>query len=303
MKQEGRNKKTFERKKPAPLRFEVEENSELLTFLLAKMASRSRNDVKVLLRDKCVFVEGEAISQFNHNLLRGQKVEIRWEKQPEEIKFRGLKILFEDQFLIVIEKEAGVLSIATEKQRDNTAYSILSAYVKKQDPANKIFVVHRLDKDTSGIMMYAKSQKTQKALQENWNENILERTYLAVVEGTVLNSKARIVSNLVESKALIVYSTQNEEIGQKAITNYEVSKTSKKHSLLKVNLETGRKNQIRVHMKDIGHPVIGDEKYGASTDPIKRLGLHAWVLSFTHPVTKDPMRFETEVPKAFLGLF
>lgn len=299
-------KRTFSQKKkgkPNDLKFEVEQDSELLVFLLEKMPQKSRNDVKVLLRDKKVFVEGEAISQFNQPLRPGQKVEIRWEKQPEEIKIRGLKIIFEDQYLIVIDKEAGVLSIATEKQKENTAYSVLSEYVKRQDPANKIFVVHRLDKDTSGIMMYAKSQRIQKALQENWNDNILERTYLAVVEGIVAKPVGKIISYLIESKALIMYSSQNPEHGQKAVTYYEVTKTSKKHSLLQVNLETGRKNQIRVHMKDLGHSVIGDDKYGATTNPIKRLGLHAWVLSFTHPVTKELMRFETEVPTLFLGLF
>jgi 23S rRNA pseudouridine1911/1915/1917 synthase len=306
MRQQKDTRKAFAQKKkgkPNDLKFEVEKDTELLFFLLEKMPQKSRNDVKVLLRDKKVFVEGEAISQFNQPLVLGQKVEIRWEKQPEEIKFRGLKIIFEDQYLIVIDKEAGVLSIATEKQKENTAYSILSNYLKKQDPANKIFVVHRLDKDTSGIMMYAKSQKIQKALQENWNDNILERTYLAVVEGIVTKPVGKIISYLTESKALIMYSSQNPDHGQKAITYYEVTKISKKHSLLQVNLETGRKNQIRVHMQDLGHSVIGDEKYGAATNPIKRLGLHAWVLSFNHPLSGETMRFETEVPKVFLGLF
>lgn len=289
--------------KPADLKLEVEKDAELLIFLLEKMPHKSRNDVKVLLRDKHVFVENKVISQFNQPLKTGQKVEIRWEKPPEEQRLRGLKIIFEDQYLIVIEKEAGVLSMATEKQKENTAYSVLSEYVKKADPANRIFIVHRLDKDTSGIMMYAKSEKIQKALQENWNENILERTYLAVVEGNPKEPNGTIISYLVESKALIVYSTKNPEKGQKAITHYETFKTSKNHSLLKVNLETGRKNQIRVNMQDLGHPVIGDAKYGATTNPIKRLGLHAWVLAFTHPVSKEAMRFETEIPKVFLGLF
>ncbi|MBK6979357.1 MAG: RluA family pseudouridine synthase [Cytophagaceae bacterium] len=289
--------------KPADLKLEVEKDAELLIFLLEKMPHKSRNDVKVLLRDKHVFVENKVISQFNQPIKTGQKVEIRWEKPPEEQRLRGLKIVFEDQYLIVIEKEAGVLSMATEKQKENTAYSVLSEYVKKADPANRIFIVHRLDKDTSGIMMYAKSEKIQKVLQENWNENILERTYLAVVEGNPKEPNGTIISYLVESKALIVYSTKNPEKGQMAVTHYETFKASKSHSLLKVNLETGRKNQIRVHMQDLGHPVIGDAKYGATTNPIKRLGLHAWVLSFTHPITKEAMRFETEIPKVFLGLF
>ncbi|MCA0366038.1 MAG: RluA family pseudouridine synthase [Bacteroidetes bacterium] len=295
--------KFSQKKKLIDLKFVVEKETELLIFLLEKMPQKSRNDVKVLLRDKHIFIEGKASSQFNQKLNVGQKVEIRWEIKPQEQKLRGLKIIFEDQYLLVIDKQAGLLSIATEKQKENTAYHILSEYVKKLDPAYRIFVVHRLDKDTSGIMMYAKSEKIQKALQENWNENILERTYLAVVEGNPKDPNGTIISYLVESKALIVYSTKNPEKGQKAITHYETFKASKSHSLLKVNLETGRKNQIRVHMKDLGHPVIGDAKYGATTNPIRRLGLHAWVLAFTHPVTKEAMRFETEMPKAFLSLF
>ncbi len=192
---------------------------------------------------------------------------------------------------------------STEKQKDNTAYSILSSHVKKQDPRNRIFVVHRLDRETSGLMMFAKSEKIQKLLQESWNATIEERTYLAVVEGYVEKKQDTITSYLVESKALIVYSSKNPEVGQKAVTHYEVLKSNKNFSLLKVNLETGRKNQIRVHAKGMGHSVIGDEKYGAKTDPIKRLGLHAWVLAFKHPTTGKDFRFETEIPAKFTNLF
>lgn len=298
-----KNKKIQQATKPESTQFKVTEETELLVFLLAKITNKSRNDVKVLLRDKQIYVDGQAITQFNHALKPEQIVEVKWKKGPEEIKYRGLNIVFEDQYLIVIEKQAGVLSIATEKQKDNTAYSILSSHIKKQDPRNRIFVVHRLDRETSGLMMFAKSEKIQKLLQESWNATIEERTYLAVVEGYVEKKEDTIESYLVESKALIVYSNKNSEIGQKAITHYEVLKSNKNHSLLKVNLETGRKNQIRVHAKDIGHSVVGDDKYGAKTDPIKRLGLHAWVLAFKHPITGKDMRFETEIPAKFIGLF
>lgn len=283
--------------------FKVTEETELLVFLLAKITSRSRNDVKALLRDQQIVVDGKPITQFNHPLKPEQVVEVKWRKAPEEAKYRGLNIVFEDQYLIVIEKQAGVLSIATEKQKDNTAYSILSSHVKKQDSRNRIFVVHRLDRETSGLMMFAKSEKIQKLLQESWNATIEERTYLAVVEGYVEKKQDTITSYLVESKALIVYSSKNSEVGQKAVTHYEVLKSNKNFSLLKVNLETGRKNQIRVHAKDMGHSVVGDEKYGAKTDPIKRLGLHAWVLAFKHPITGKDFRFETEMPTKFTGLF
>lgn len=283
--------------------FKVSEETELLVFLLVKITSKSRNDVKALLRDKQIYVDGQPVTQFNHPLKPEQVVEVKWKKAPEEQKYRGLSIVFEDQYLIVIEKQAGVLSIATEKQKDNTAYSILSSHVKKQDPRNRIFVVHRLDRETSGLMMFAKSEKIQKLLQESWNATIEERTYLAVVEGYVEKKQDTITSYLVESKALIVYSSKNPEVGQKAVTHYEVLKSNKNFSLLKVNLETGRKNQIRVHAKDMGHSVVGDEKYGAKSDPIKRLGLHAWVLAFKHPITKKDLHFETEMPLKFISLF
>lgn len=288
--------------KPTETKFVVKEETELLVFLL-KNINKSRNDVKVLLRDKHIFIEGHPVTQFNHLIKPEQVVEVRWTKTAEEKKQKGLSIVFEDQYLIVIEKQEGVLSIATEKQKDNNAYSTLSAYVKKESPANRIFIVHRLDRETSGLMIFAKSEKVQKLLQESWNETIEERTYVAVTEGSVEKDEGTVVSYLVENKALVVYSSQNPEVGQKAITHYEVLRRSNKYSLVKFNLETGRKNQIRVHAKDIKHPIVGDAKYGATSNPINRLGLHAWVLSFKHPVTKENLRFETEVPAKFMKLF
>ncbi|MES2520075.1 MAG: RluA family pseudouridine synthase [Bacteroidota bacterium] len=290
-------------KKQAENQFEVTEDVQLLTFLLAKMPKKSRHNVKAILRDKQVLVDNRAVTQFNHILKPKQIVSIKDGKAPQEQRYRGLKIIFEDQHLIIIEKQEGTLSIATEKQKLHNAYSILSDHIKKEDPRNRIFVVHRLDRETSGLMMFAKSEKVQKLLQESWNATIQERTYLAVTEGQVRNSEGTIESYLVENKALTVYSTNNPDHGKHAITHYETLKATEEHSLLKVNLETGRKNQIRVHMKDLGNPIVGDEKYGSKTDPIGRLGLHAWVLSFIHPMTNEEMYFETPIPKKFLWLF
>jgi 23S rRNA pseudouridine1911/1915/1917 synthase len=290
-------------KNQAENQFEVTEDVQLLTFLLAKMPKKSRHNVKAILRDKQVLVDNRAVTQFNHILKPKQIVSIKDGKAPQEQRYRGLKIIFEDQHLIIIEKQEGTLSIATEKQKLHNAYSILSDHIKKEDPRNRIFVVHRLDRETSGLMMFAKSEKVQKLLQESWNATIQERTYLAVTEGQVRNSEGTIESYLVENKALTVYSTNNPDHGKHAITHYETLKATEEHSLLKVNLETGRKNQIRVHMKDLGNPIVGDEKYGSKTDPIGRLGLHAWVLSFIHPMTNEEMYFETPIPKKFLWLF
>jgi len=290
-------------KKKQEVHLTVSEDTVLMKFLLSQIPYKNRDNFKTLLNDQQIRVDGEVITWYNHPLSPGQEVIVGWDKTPPTKQYPGIKILFEDPYLIVIEKNTGVLSISTEKVKDQTAYSILSRHVKEQNPSNRIFIVHRIDRETSGVMIFAKSEEIQAKLQENWNDTILERTYLAVVEGEIDRPKGTIVSYLHESIALIVYSSKKSTEGQKAITHYKVIKKNAKFSLLEVNLETGRKNQIRVHMQDIKHSVIGDKKYGSTINPISRLGLHAQVLAFTHPITKAPMRFETPIPKAFLKLF
>ncbi len=281
----------------------VMEPALLMNFLQQHFSDKSRTTIKSILTHRQVSVDHKIITQHDHALLPGQTVIVNWGRTPEEIHYPGMSILFEDEFLIVIEKEAGLLSIASDKETDKTAYSMLSHHVKKEDPKNKIFVVHRLDRETSGVMLFAKSQEIQFLLQEEWKKTIMERTYIAVVEGTLDKDHGTITSWLRESKALIVYSSQDPEKGQKAITHYKVLKQKGTYSMLEVNLETGRKNQIRVHLKDIGHSIAGDKKYGAITNPLRRLGLHARILSFKHPKTGMVVRFETQIPPRFLKLF
>ncbi|HWQ42644.1 MAG TPA: RluA family pseudouridine synthase [Desulfosporosinus sp.] len=282
---------------------EVTEHAELMKFLVAKLPDKSRSDIKSLLAHRQISVDNEVITQFNHPLETGQQVTVNWTKVLIEKQPQGLKIVFEDPYIIIIEKQAGLLSISTSTEKEQTAYSVLSEHVKKRDPKNKIFVLHRLDRDTSGVMMFAKSEKIQQLLQNAWKEAVLERSYVAVVEGLVSKEQGTITSWLTESKAFIMYSSRTPNDGQKAVTHYQVLKKNKNYSLLEVKLETGRKNQIRVHMKDIGHSIIGDKKYGATKHPIGRLGLHARVLAFTHPVTGEEVRYETDIPKVFLNLF
>lgn len=282
---------------------EVTEPTELMKFLLGAIPSKSRSDIKSLLAHHQISVGNEVITQYNYPLELGQQVVVHWtkvliEKQPE-----GLNIVFEDLHIIIIEKQAGLLSISTATEKEHTAYSILSEHVKKRDPKNKIFVLHRLDRDTSGVMMFAKSEKVQQLLQNAWKEVVLERSYVAVVEGLVSQEQGTITSWLTESKAFIMYSSRTPNGGQKAVTHYQVLQKNKNYSLLEVKLETGRKNQIRVHMKEIGHSIIGDKKYGATKHPIGRLGLHARVLAFKHPITGEEVRYETDIPKEFLNLF
>ena len=290
----GKEKQTY---------LEVTEQDELMKFLLVQLPNKSRNDIKSLLAHRQISVDNEVITQFNHPLLSGQQVVVNWAKVLIEEQPAGLNIVFEDPYIIIIEKQAGFLSIATATEKEQTAYSILSDHVKKRDPKNKIFVLHRLDRETSGVMMFAKSEMIQQALQKAWKEAVLERTYIVVVEGAVTKEQGTITSWLTESKAFIMYSSHTPNNGQKAITHYRVLKKNKHYSLLEVKLETGRKNQIRVHMKDIGHSVIGDKKYGATKHPIGRLGLHAQVLAFKHPTTGEVVRYESEIPKVFLNLF
>lgn len=282
--------------------FKVEKENELMKFLMEKMPENSRNSIKSLLTNKRILVDGKLESQYNYKLTPGQEVSISKTRVVSQ-KLKGVSILFEDNDILVVEKEKGILSVGTEKEKKNTAYSILKDYLKEQDPKNKIFVVHRLDRDTSGVMIFAKTAKAQDILQTNWNELVKERSYVALVEGNVKKDKDTIVSYLAENKAYISYSTDNPEEGKKAISNYKVIRRNKNYSLLEVNIETGRKNQIRVHMKELGHSVVGDKKYGATKNPINRLGLHAYTIVFNHPITKEVVSFTSKIPTEFLGVF
>jgi 23S rRNA pseudouridine1911/1915/1917 synthase len=283
--------------------FQVTEKALLMEFLMAQMPGKSRSKIKFLLGKKRVLVEGQPVSQFNYPLTAGQKVEISKESVKANKAPQHFSIVFEDEDLIVIDKQSGLLTISTEKEKRATAYSLLSDHVKEQDPENKIFIVHRLDRETSGLLLFAKSERVKHHLQELWNETVVDRTYLALVEGKIEKKEATVTSYLVEGKTFVVHSTQDSKKGKIAITNYKVFKQNKHYSLLKVNLETGRKNQIRVHMQDLGHSIVGDKKYGATGSPIKRLGLHAQKLSFIHPVNGKKMEFETEIPPVLLKVF
>ncbi|MEL7589254.1 MAG: RluA family pseudouridine synthase [Prolixibacteraceae bacterium] len=290
-------------KKPETARFIVKETEELMKFLIAQLPHKNRNNIKTLLKKREVLVDGKAITQFNYLLRTGQKVELSTSRAPRGRQMPGVVVVYEDQDLIVVNKRAGLLSMATDKEKRQTVYSLLSGYVKEDNKDNKIFIVHRLDRETSGLMMFARSREMQELLQESWKQTVSERTYLAVIDGQLDPPEGTVSSYLFESSVFIVYSSQDPEKGDKAITHYKTIRSNELYSLLKLNLETGRKNQIRVHLQDLKHPVIGDKKYGSKSNPIGRLGLHAWVLAFTHPRTNEKLRFETSVPGSFLKLF
>ena len=202
----------------------------------------------------------------------------------------------------MVNKGYGLLSMGNDKVKDGTAYSILKDYLKRKDPRNKIFIIHRLDRDTSGLMMFAKNEKAKEAMQHNWNNMVLNRKYVTVVEGHVEEPQGVVRSYLGETSQFEVFSTDDPSQGKLAVTRWTRLKEGSEYSLLEVELDTGRKNQIRVHMKDIGHPISGDRKYGAEASPIHRLALHARTLRFIHPVTRREMLFETPVPSSFIRL-
>lgn len=283
--------------------YKVKESGELLPFLITAIAGKGRNAIKSMLTRGQITVNGRSVKAHNYALLPGMTVSVHTERAKEEPVMTGLRILHEDESVLVIDKEAGLLSIASAQEKELTAYRQLMAHVRRSHPNNRIFIVHRLDRDTSGVMMFAKSEAVQQALQQSWQESVRERSYVALVEGAVKQSEGRIESWLKETSTLKMYSSPTPNGGQLAITHYKTLEAGRDYTLLEVRLETGRKNQIRVHMQDLGHPIVGDKKYGSKSKAIGRLGLHARVLAFVHPVTGKLMRFQSAIPKAFMKPF
>lgn len=276
----------------------ITSENTLLSFLYETLQGESKTTIKSLLSHKQIVVNDKPTTQFDTPLKPGDKVGIYFDQSHSILSHSMLNILYEDDSIIVIDKASGLLSMATERDKEKTAYHILSDHVKKKNPRNCVFILHRLDRETSGVMMFSKSQKIQETLQKNWDQAITERKYIAVVEGQPRQSEGTIKSYLAENNSYLVHTTTADK-GKLAITRYRVLKSNGQYSLVELDLETGRKNQIRVHMQEAGCPVTGDKKYGAKTNPIRRLALHAFKLRFIHPVTREEMNFETPFPKRF----
>jgi len=284
-------------------RLPVTEPAELMKFLMEKIPAKGRNSIKSLLTHRQVLVDEQVVTQYNYPLQVGQEVVINWSLVRSKEHEKGLKIIYEDTAIIVIDKSPGLLSMASDKEKERTAYHQLTDYVRNNNAEDRIFIVHRLDRDTSGVMVFAKNEEAKHAMQDAWKDIVVDRAYVAVVEGRVKQREGTIESWLKETKTRLMYSSYTKGDGQEAVTDYKVLQAGSKYSLLEIRLKTGRKNQIRVHMQDIGHSIIGDKKYGSKINPIGRLGLHAHILAFYHPVSGELMRFETEVPKKFTRLF
>lgn len=282
--------------------FPVNKDIELLDFLFEVLKGQSRNSVKSILSNHRVSVDGAPITQFNFKLTKGDIVIIS--KTPIRKRTRSnLPIIFENDEMIVINKPSGLLSIASDKEKGSTAYRMLTDYVQQKDKHNRIYVVHRLDEDTSGVLMVVKNQKLQQALQDKWNDLVKSRGYYAIVDGVLTKKSDTIKSYLKKNSQNMMYSSKKAGDGQFSITHYKVMKEKDNYSLLDVHIDSGRKNQIRVHLGDIGHNVVGDDKYGNPTNPINRLGLHAYELQITHPFTGKLLKFNAPIPKEFLSLF
>lgn len=280
----------------------VSQQQPLLEFLLANV-NESRTKVKATLQGRGIKVNGKTVSQFDFMLQPGMKVAVSMSKRNQQtFKSRFVRIVYEDRWIIVIEKQPGILSMAAGHSSLNVK-TVLDDYFRKSRQKCTAHVVHRLDRDTSGLMVYAKDIETEQILEHHWHQIVYDRRYVAVVSGEMESDEGTIENWLKDNKAYVTYSSPVDNGGKLAITHYHVLDRTTEHSLVEFRLETGRKNQIRVHSADMGHPVCGDVKYGNGDDPIHRLCLHAWLLCFTHPVTGERMKFETPVPTAFRQLF
>lgn len=282
-------------------RYTVEEEAPLMDWLLAHLGE-SRTKVKATLQGRGIKVNGKVVTQFDYALKPGMKVAVSKSKHNNAFKSRYLKLVYEDRYLVVVEKNVGVLSMAAGHSSLNVK-TILDDYFRQTRQKCQAHVVHRLDRDTSGLMIYAKDKQTELALEADWHRTVYDRRYVAVLSGEMAENEGTIANWLKDNKSYITYSSEVDNGGKYAVTHFHVLGRSAEHSLVEFRLETGRKNQIRVHAADMGHPVCGDTKYGNGDDPLGRLCLHAYLLCFYHPVTHAKMEFETLIPQTFKSLF
>lgn len=279
------------------------EPAGLMQFVAAKMPDTKRNDIKKWLKYGHLSLNGTVTTLFSAPVNPGDEVKVNLSRPFVVFRHPRLQLVYEDEDVIVVNKGYGLLSVGTQSfRKEESAYDILREYVKRQDPRNKLYVVHRLDRDTSGLLMFTKSEEACETLRHNWNNMVLERYYVALLEGSLEEDSGVIKSRLMENNQFVVYSTKEPDEGKLAVTRYKVLKRGNGLSLVEFSLDTGRKNQIRVHASEMGHPIAGDRKYGAQTSPIHRLALHARTLRFAHPVTKKDMNFQTPVPREFAGV-
>lgn len=282
--------------------YEVMQDDTLLNFLLNNV-KESRSKIKATLQGRGIKVNGKTVTQFDFPVAKGTKIDVsKTKRNNDKLRSRYVKIVYEDQYLVVIEKNIGILSMAAGHKSLNVK-AVLDDYFKKSRQRCTAHVVHRLDRDTSGLMIYAKDMETEQILEHNWHDIVFDRRYVAVLSGEMEEDEGTIENWLKDNKAYVTYSSPVDNGGKYAITHFRTLDRTTEHSLVEFKLETGRKNQIRVHSADMNHPVCGDVKYGNGDDPIHRLCLHAYMLCFYHPVTHQPMEFQTMIPAQFRHIF
>lgn len=274
----------------------------LMEYAFTILPDAKRVDIKKWLKYNHFAINGKIQNSFDAPVAPGDVVELNFTRPFTVFSHPRIKIVYEDDDIIVVDKGYGLLSVGTDSSKKSnveTAYSILRQYVKSKHPSNKIFIVHRLDRDTSGLMIFAKTMEAKENLQHNWNNMVLQRKYVALLDGEMEEQSGVIRTHLAETSQHEVYSTENGDEGKLAVTRYRVRKKGKGHTLAEFSLDTGRKNQIRVHARDLGCPITGDKKYGKGAGPLHRLALHAETIRFAHPITKMDMNFTSPVPSQF----
>ena len=281
--------------------YTVREEMPLLEWMIAHLKG-SRTKLKATLQGRGVKVNDKYVTQFDFVLKPGMRVSISKSKRNDKFKSRYVKLVYEDPYLVVVEKNVGILSMAAGHSSLNVK-SVLDDYFQRTRQQSRAHVVHRLDRDTSGLMIYAEDMKTEQILEHQWHDIVYDRRYIGVVSGVMEESNGTIANWLKDNKAYITFSSPVDNGGKYAVTHFNVLQRSQDYSLVEYRLETGRKNQIRVHSADMGHPICGDVKYGNGDDPLHRLCLHAFKLCFNHPITGERMEFETPIPSSFKSLF
>ncbi len=285
---------------PRTTTFTVKESTTLLPFIMSSLDGISRNRAKAILTGSGVLVNRKVQRQHDYPLKPGDTVEISKRKPAEQLVNKFVKIIYEDAHIVVVEKNVGILSMAANRQGFSVK-SVLDEYFRRSKQRCTAHVVHRLDRDTSGLLVYAKTIQAEQVLEHNWHEIVTDRRYIALVSGELEQKQGIVESWLKDNKAYITQSYAQDPGGGKwAVTHYRQLKTDGQHSIVELKLETGRKNQIRVHLQLLNHPVCGDIKYGNGDNPINRLALHAFRLNFYHPVTNEHLTFETSLPKSFI---
>lgn len=283
--------------------YRVKTPQKLEDFLLHIMQGKSRTALKQMLQNGSINVDGTQARRLDMELKQGAQVFVGQKAEPQFNMPKGLRIIWEDKWLIIVKKEAHLLTVGNNSDREHTAQAYLNAYMRFKGEGKNIFIVHRIDRGTSGILIFAKSELAQQKLRTNWNEAVLSRRYVAIVEGIMEQQTGTIDTWIEENQYTLAMEVCKEGKGKHAITHFKTIKHNNQFTMLELELETGRKNQIRIHLKHIGHPIVGDKKYGAQTDPCNRLCLHAQQIEFKHPMTGEIMEFTSELPREFTDIF